>query len=243
MHRPVPSALGVVCALLLASGGAATLRAQEVGHDPDSSPYHDLDAKHDFSLFAGYWHAGKDLAGVAPRSGPLLGIRYDLLLGKSPVFLVGRFTHVIDDRSVIDPTLPASIRVLNPSQPAALNIIDGGFGVQLTGHKTFHRLAPVINVGAGLVTDFGGLGGPGHYHLGNQFAFTYGGGVRWIPGGPLSRLLIRGDLNNYMYDHHYPTSYHTLTADGSSAIPFLKPLAAWRNNGAFTLGVWYSFLR
>ncbi len=172
-----------------------------------------------------------------------MGLRYDLVFGKTPIFLVARVTHVIDDRTVINPTQPLSLRVIDPNQPAAMNIIDAGFGMQLTGHKTFHRLAPVINVGAGLVSDFGGLGGPGHYHLGNQFALTYGGGVRWIPGGPLSRLMLRGDVTNYLYDHHYPATYHTVTADGTSAIPLDKPLSAWRNNGAFTLGVWYAFLR
>jgi hypothetical protein len=222
---------------------ARSLQAQKVGYDPDQSPYHDIDDNHDWYLFGGYWSASPDAAKVSPRDGPLIGARYDLMIAKTPLFMVARVAHVFDDRTIINPTYPEAIRVLNASAPADLNIADIGLGVQLTGHKSFHRLAPVINFGAGVVSDLGGAGGPERYHLGTQFAGTYGFGIRWIPDAWLNRLTLRLDANNYLYEHHLPSSYHDLTADGTTAIPVTKALTEWRNNTALTFGIWYDFLR
>jgi hypothetical protein len=232
-----------VSAIALGAAHPTAIRAQEVGYNPEHSPYHDIDQNHAYSLLLGYWKPSFDEAGVTPREGPLVGLRYDLLIGKSPVFMVARVAHVFDERTIINPTYPVSIRVRDPHAPASLNIADIGLGLQLTGHKTFHRLAPTINVGVGTVSDLGGAGGPGHYHLGTQFAAVYGAGIRWLPDGALSRLSLRLDANNYMYQHHLPRSFHTITADGTTAIPLNKPLTQWRNNGAYTLGVWYAFFR
>lgn len=234
-------ATAVVCAV--ATLRAATLHAQEVGYDPDRSPYTDIDEHHAFSLFGGYWLAGKDAAGVGPRSGPIVGVRYDVLLGKTPLFFMARASRVIDDRAILDPTRPSSIRVITPDAPASLNIIDAGMGLQLPGHKTFHHLAPVINVGVGGVSDLGGAGGPGRYHFGTQFAAISGAGVRWIPGGWLSRLTLRVDASKYLFEYHYPKSFHDVTADGTSLLPADKPLVSWRNNTALSLGVWYAVSR
>jgi hypothetical protein len=248
--RPTRRTIGAriaLCAILsaiaLGTAHPAAARAQDVGYNPEHSPYHDIDQNHDYYLFGGYWLAGQDEAHVTPRSGPLVGFRYDLLIAKSPIFMVARVAHVFDDRTIINPTYPISIRVRTPDAPASFNMADIGLGLLLTGHKTFHRLAPAINFGTGVVSDLGGAGGPGHYHLGTQFAAVYGAGIRWLPDGALSRLSLRLDANAYLYEHHLPRSFHTITADGTTAIPLTKPLTQWRNNAAYTLGVWYAILR
>jgi hypothetical protein len=233
----------ILSAIALAALHPAAARAQEVGYSPEHSPYHDIDQNHGYYLLLGYWNPTLDEAGVTPRAGPLVGFRYDLLIGKSPIFMLARVAHVFDDRTIINPTYPVSIRVREPDASASVNIADIGFGIQLTGHKTFHGFAPAVNVGVGTVSDLGGAGGPGHYHLGTQFAAVYGAGIRWLPGGGLSRLSLHLDANNYMYEHHLPRSFHAITADGTTAIPLNKPLTQWRNNGAYTLGVWYAILR
>ncbi len=220
-------------------GGPAVARAQ-VGYQPEKSPYRDTEGHSDFYLQTGYFSSAKDAAGVGPRSGPLVGLRYDVLFGNTPIFFVTRFTHVFAARTVIDPTQPVASRVLQTKASAPFNIADVGLGLQLTGQKTFHGFIPVINVGGGLASDLGGTGGPGHYHFGTQLALTAGGGIRWVPGG---RLTLRADANTYLYPHHYPATYHTITGDGTQVLPSTHKLTAWRTNGAFTLGVWYAFLR
>ena len=233
-----------VLAVLALTLGAAPLLAQaQVGHPPDKSPYRDIDRHSDIYLLTGYWSSARDYAGVGPHSGPLLGVRYDLLLANTPLFFVARATHVFTDRTLLNPFLPTAERTTSfPSNPvpASINIADIGLGAQLTGQKTFHGFIPVINIGAGAVSDLGGSGGPGHYHLGTQPAATWGGGLRWVPGG---RLTLRADASVYLYPHRYPSTYKTITGDGTSVIPPSHSLVAWRNNGAFTFGAWYAFFR
>ena len=48
--------------------------AAQVGHEPASSPYTDLEYKQEFTALFGYSRAQKDPAGVAPQSAPLVGL-------------------------------------------------------------------------------------------------------------------------------------------------------------------------
>jgi hypothetical protein len=233
----------VLTFLALVLGATPSLARGQVGYPPERSPYRDIEGRSDFYLMTGYWSSARDYAGVGPHSGPLVGARYDVLLANTPLFLAARVTHVFTDRTVLNPFLPAAQRITSVSPNpvnASLNIADIGLGVQLTGQKSFHGFIPVINIGGGVVSDLGGSGGPGHYHLGTQPAATWGGGLRWVPGG---RLTLRADADVYLYPHRYPSTYKTITGDGTSVIPPAHALVAWRNNGAFTFGAWYAFFR
>jgi hypothetical protein len=53
---------------LVALLAAVPATAQMVGHDPESSPYLDLEHKQEISLLFGYLSARHDPAGVAPGS-------------------------------------------------------------------------------------------------------------------------------------------------------------------------------
>src|SRR6478672_4599036 len=56
---------------------AFPLRAQ-VGHDPESSPYRDLEYRQEFTPYGGYARARVDAAGVTPQSAAIAGLRYEL---------------------------------------------------------------------------------------------------------------------------------------------------------------------
>ena len=64
-------------ALLASTAGA------QVGYPPERSPYRDLEYRQELTLLTGYYAASADPAGVAPRSGPMLGLRYDVRVGAS----------------------------------------------------------------------------------------------------------------------------------------------------------------
>ena len=85
---------------------AAPLSAQvDVGYPPPQSPFRDLEFKHEITAFGGYYMAAKDPAGVAPRSAPMEGIRYELTVG-GPVQFVARIARVNSERQVINPLEP-----------------------------------------------------------------------------------------------------------------------------------------
>lgn len=238
---------------IVALGGAASARpaaAQggEVGYPPARSPFADIIYNQSFTVLGGYFHAAKDPAGVAPQSGPMFGLQYDL--GSGPAIFTTRVRTVLSDRTVLDPARPANDRVLG-TERRPLTMADLGLTLALTGPRTFHGIVPLIHTGAGVVTNFGGTD-PGGFTFGTSFALAYGIGVRYVPS-PAARYAFRVDLGNTLYRVRYPASYARLstgygplyagTPDSSSIIPANAALSRYRNNTAITVGVSYQFHR
>ena len=221
-------------ALLLLAASSPAL-AQEVGHAPAESPYRDVPFKQEITPFAGYFTAGRDPAGVAPRSGPLLGGRYEIRIG-GPAQFMARVGHVWSERRVIDPTLPVPSRDLG-TMSTSLYLADVGISLNLTGQKSWRGLIPVLTGGAGVVSDFKSADAGG-FRFGTQFAITVGGGVRWVPQD--GRLQLRVDLADYLYQITYPTSY---VVDSEELPRVTRKQSAWTNNLALTTGVSYRFFR
>ena len=74
----------------------------QVGHDPESSPYRDLEYRQELTPYGGYTRARVDPAGVHPQSAAMAGLRYELYLG-GPVSLTTDLSETFSDRTVIDP--------------------------------------------------------------------------------------------------------------------------------------------
>jgi len=213
----------------------ATLSAQVLGHMPDASPYSDVDSPHELAIFAGYYLASKDLAGVAPQSSPAIGARETINLA-GPIFAFARLTHTFSDRTAINPIDPASTRDIGTiSDP--ITMADVNLGFNFTGDRSFHNFQPAVSIGFGGASDLGAPHDIGGYRFGTVIMLTYGAGIRWVPPG---RLSFRFNIDNYMCEHSYPKSYHTITGDGTSVISTLHSLVDWRNNGMYTFGVSYA---
>ena len=207
---------------------AATARAQ-VGHLPENSPYRDLETRQEFTFFGGHYAAGQDLIGVAPRGGPMYGFRYDIHVG-GPAFLAARWSHVNGERFPIDPKKTGAARQL-PKQSTSLNLYDVDLAINLTGQKSYHHLVPVINLGGGIAT-CGCTVANDPYKFGTPFAFSFGGGLRYVPGG---RVQLRLDWTDFLYQLKYPPDYYVNTGNGA-AVPPDQSRTFWKNNRALTLG-------
>jgi hypothetical protein len=156
-----------------------------------------------------------------------------------PAQLTARFAHVFSERQIIDPSKPVGQRALGV-QSWPLYTTDLSLSINLTGQKSYFRLVPLINTGIGIASDFKGGTDVGGYKFGTAFAFTFGGGVRWVPGG---RFQMRADFADYLYQIQYPNSYTLGTVDNP---PVLKPnqgTSSWEHNLALTVGVSYLFFR
>lgn len=215
----------------------ATSASAQVGHTPESSPYRDLEYRQEMTLFSGYYSPSKDPAGVAPQSGPLIGLRYDVRVG-GPAYLTARVSRVFSQRTIIDPTkLPDQRTIGTESWPLYLS--DVGISLNLTGQKSLHHLVPVLNGGIGIATDFKGAD-QGGYQVGTQFALTFGGGVKWVPSG--GRLQLRADVTDHLFQIQYPTSYSTPPGANEPAVVSGAD-NVWKHNATFTLGASYLFFR
>ncbi len=227
--------LFVSCSLLL----ALPLGAQvSVGYPPNQSPFRDLEFKQELTAFGGYLKAGKDPAGAAPQSGPIAGLRYEITVG-GPAQLAVRFARANTERNVIDPTQPAASRNLG-TQSWPIYLADLGLSLNLTGQRSWHGVVPVIHTGFGIVTDAGKKVDADPYRLGTTFAISFGGGLRFVPGG---RFQMRADLGTYMYQIKYPTAYYTPASDETAVLENSQARNLWKRNPALTLGVSYFLFR
>jgi hypothetical protein len=220
-----------VAIAVIAPAGSA-----QVGYPPMQSPFRDLEYRQEFTLYSGYYAASDDPVGVAPRSGPTLGARYELRVG-GPAQLSVRFARVWSERTVIDPTLAPAERVV-AEEDVGLYLADAGFSFNLTGQKSWRGLVPVLAAGFGIATDFHGSRDVGGFRVGTPFAISAGGGVRWLPDGPYQ---LRVDVLNYWYQIQYPDSYFA----GTPTNPAVRTGAqnVWIRNLSLTLGASYQFFR
>ena len=215
---------------------ATTARGQ-VGHLPQSSPYRDLETKHEFTLFAGHYNAGEDPINVAPNDGPMFGLRYQIHVG-GPAFLMVRWAHVNSNRNAIDPTKIDAARQLG-KKDVSINLYDVSLALNLTGEKSYHHIVPVINVGGGIAS-CGCSVSQDPYSFGTPFAFSFGGGIRWVPGG---RFQLTADWNDYLYQLKYQTEYYLNPPGGTAAVTGNSSRSFWKNNRALTIGASLLFFR
>ena len=235
-----------VAATIFSLGLLAVTRplAAQVGYDPAKSPYHDVPWRQGLTTFAGWYNAAIDPAGVAPRSAPMFGVRYDLQLA-GPAQLTVRSAATSSKRHVIDPRQPKATRLLGDvSAPLLLTDVD--ITLNLTGQRSWHGLVPLIMFGGGVASDLKPASDIGNYKFGGTsgttFALSFGGGIRYVPGGRFNRLEVRGDVTDYLFAIKYPGSYIST----ATTLSVLKPNASassWRHNAGLTLGLTYRFLR
>lgn len=216
---------------------AATTAEAQVGHLPQSSPYRDVETSQEVTFFGGHYAAGKDPINVGPRAGPMFGLRYEKHVG-GPAFIMARWSHVNSERFPIDPTKTGSAAQLGKTD-VALNLFDVNLALNLTGQKSFHHIVPVVNLGAGIATCSCEVE-LDPYKFGTPFAFSFGGGLRYVPGG---RFQLRADWNNYLYQLKYPAEYYVNTTGSGAAAPPRQARSFWKNNRALTLGASFLFFR
>jgi outer membrane protein with beta-barrel domain len=227
--------LGALAAATVAAQGAAA----QVGHTPQASPYVDLVYRQDITTFTGYLNTQGDPAGVAPRSGPLAGMRYALHLS-GPASFTARVAYARSERTVLDPLEPAATRIVLPAAKVPLLMADAGVALSLTGFKSWNRLVPELNGGAGFVSDFRTQGDVGGFSFGTRFALTLGAGLRYVTGG---RFQLRADVTDNLYRISYPDSYYRTASDGTTIVDRDQNTAFWTHNPSVTLGVSYLFRR
>lgn len=233
-----PRRLAVAVLLLASTAGAA--RAQ-VGYTPAQSPFKDLVYRQEFTIFTGVFRAAGDPAKVAPQSGPLFGGKYAVRVG-GPAWFTARVATVSSERRVINPFHPAATRFVG-TKSDRLWLADLGIDLALTGNKSFHGIVPVLGGGAGVASDFVSKADSGGFKFGTNFAFTFGAGLRWVPGG---RWQARLDLTDYLYQINYPDQFYVevqSATDTSAVLSGKQSTRLWKHNAAIAIGASYQFFR
>lgn len=226
-----------VCSLALVAIIAPALPAQ-VGHLPTKSPYRDLEFRQELNWFGGWFNAQRDPAAVAPKPGPMAGMRYEVYLA-GPAHLHARVAGISSERTRLSPTAANNARVLGTNKVALLQA-DVGLTANLTGQRSIYHLVPYISTGLGIVSDLGRKEDEGGYKFGTPFAFALGGGLRFAPGG---RFQLRLDYTDHLYHVRYPDAYFLSTSGNTPLITDTRKRSVWTNNSGISLGASYFFYR
>ncbi|HEV2291511.1 MAG TPA: hypothetical protein VGR60_06710 [Gemmatimonadales bacterium] len=226
-------------ALLLAATFVARSVSAQVGHAPDSSPYRDI--THPNGLLFTYGHIGGDggSLGVGPHSGDSWGLRYDVKLSGLLGAHLG-FSHFTGVRDGYYPNDSVSKRRTGPYSQS-VTFIGVGMQANLTGPKTWHRLAPFVDaelgaaVGSQVAADTASL-----YDFGTKLYLDPGVGVQWFV---TSRLRIRFDARRVYWKLKYPVSFFAAPTAQPTANPIIPAggsTTEWSGNGWLSLGIHYS---
>ncbi|MDH4132371.1 MAG: hypothetical protein OEV95_11270 [Gemmatimonadota bacterium] len=216
-----------LAALVLAQPAAA-----QVGHPPQESPFRDITKK--WSLTALYGRIGGDggKIGVGPHDGPTYGGRFELVLG-APVAAAITVSHgdFVRDILIVQDTLAPPTR---GTVDQDVLMIEAALQLNVTGRKTWHRLAPFLALSAGWA---GGSTSPdallpdeSDYQFDSEFYWSVSGGTRLF----LSRqLFLRGDARYVSWKLKYPNTELDLIPDDK--------FEEWDGNFEWRVGLGFAF--
>ena len=221
--------------------------SQTVGHEPDRSPYRDIVNHESFTLFAGRFAGNAGPAGVGVLPGTAFGGRLAIRLS-GPVDFWLTFGEAASSRHVIiaDTTVTKTDSAKRgPDTKLPLVLGDLALVLNVTGDKTWHRLAPYVGVGLGFVAPTKSVTDPGGYRVGFNFALVPTVGTRFFLSDALA---VRLEIRDYFFRYQYPLAFFdtlNLRYAGPPPRPAVLPLGTsdrqWANHLTLWVGVAYGF--
>jgi hypothetical protein len=235
--------LGAVAAFVLClfTVAAATASAQ-VGHSPSSSPYHDIYKGHTFTAVGGYIMGDGGRFGIGPHDGPLYGFRYDIRTASATQFGL-QITQGDLQRLIVDPFVELANRVSGPVDQR-VTFLEADFQFNLTGGKTWHRLAPFVGAAVGLALAEDTPADTSGYDFGNKVYFSPHAGLRIFL---TQRLHLRGDARVAFWKMKYPDTFtqepplEPGVPPNSNAVIRNGNVSEWTLEPWFQGGLGYSF--
>ena len=233
------------CDFLLVLGallGAAPLAAQ-VGHRPGSSPYRDIPQGHTVTPIFGQFGGSGGQFAIAPHDGQVYGLRYDIRTG-SPVQLGLGIMRGTLTRLIVDPFVELANRVQGPVDQT-VTFAEANLQLNLTGGKSWHRLAPFVGAGVGLTFPSGTPADTSGFELGKKVYLAPTIGTRIFL---TSRLSLRGEARAVFVKVKYPQSFTQepplepgVPPDNSNAVITDGRVSEWITNSLLLVGLGYSF--
>jgi hypothetical protein len=229
-------------AVLAALAGGVTTAAAQVGHPPNRSPYHDIAKGHSITPLVAAFGGSGGKFGIAPHDGTVLGLRYEIR--NSQAIALGLQVARGDlDRLIVDPFVAVANRVSGPvTQTVTFAEVD--LQLNLTGGKSWHRLAPFVNAGLGLTFPESTPADTSGFELGRRVYLAPGAGFRLFL---TDRLHLRGEARVAFWKLKYPVSFtreppddpgtpedpHAVITDGN--------VSEWSTSSWLQAGLGFSF--
>ena len=217
---------------------AGTPLAAQVGHDPRSSPYRTLRYGQFIGASVGYFNGVGGQIGVAPHKGMTVGLRYDFL-GSGTVTIGLGASYGSLDRFIIDPTKPIATAQSGPVQQS-VTVIEGILQFNLTGGKTWNRIAPFVSGGVGLVLAGATPEDTTEFKFRTRISVTPGIGARVFLS---ERLFLKLEARSAFWQISYPESFRRAPSSAPDEPPVVASGKEWSTNGWYSVGLSYAFHR
>src|SRR4051812_38825313 len=178
----------------------------QVGYSPDKSPFRDIRKGHTLTAIAGYFGGSGGRFNVGPHNGTVFGGRYDIRTG-STIQLGFGISYGTLERAIVD----SFVSLTEPrfsSVGQSVTFADLAVQFNLTGGKSWHRLAPFIGavVGVGFAGDT--PSDTTRYEFGTEFYLAPTAGFRFFLG---DRIHLRSEIRALFWKLDYPALDADLT--------------------------------
>jgi hypothetical protein len=170
----------------------------QVGYSPDKSPFRDIRKGHSLTAVAGYFGGSGGRFGIGPHNGMVYGGRYDIRTASTLQFGLS-ISYGALERLVVDSLVATSLR----SGPVTQSVTFADISVQfnITGGKTWHRLAPFIGAVVGLAFASDTPQDITRFEFGNELYLAPTAGFRFFLS---DRLHLRSEIRGIFWKLDYP---------------------------------------
>lgn len=220
----------------------ASSASAQVGHAPGNSPFRDIYKGHAVSAMFGHVGGNGGLFGIGPHSGNSYGLRYDLRAGSSVQLGLG-FYRANLERLIVNPFVVLVNRVSGPVNQT-VSFAEANLQLNLTGGKTWHRLAPFLGASVGVTFPSGTAADTSGFEFGHKIYLAPTAGTRIFI---TSRLHIRAEARAMFWKIKYPVQF-TLeppdqpgTAEHPNAVISDNRTSEWTATPWLQVGLGYSF--
>jgi hypothetical protein len=227
---------------LLAVGMAVLLTpsvtSAQVGHSPTSSPYHDIRKGHTFTVTGGYFKGDGGRFGIGPHGDYVFGARYDIRSSSALQLGIGVARGTLH-RLIVNPFVVVANRVSGPVDQA-ITFAELNLQFNLTGGKTWHRLAPFVAVSGGIAFSQSTPADTSQYEFGNKLYLAPTAGFRFFIS---DRLHLRAEARATFWKLKYPTTFQQVPPEDPTAPPVLagNSTTEWTSSRWLQAGLGYSF--
>jgi hypothetical protein len=231
------AALRITVTISLAILTPAVALAQ-VGHPPHSSPYRDIRKGHSFTIMGGYFKGDGGNFGIGPHGGAVFGARYDLRTASTLQIGIG-VSHGNLERFIVNPFVVVANRRSGPVKQA-VTFAELDLHFNLTGGKTWHRLAPYVAVSGGIAFGSSTPADTSGYKFGKKLYLAPGLGLRFFV---TDRLHLRAEARGTFWKLKYPATFQQAPTEDPTAPPVLagSSTTEWTSSRWLQAGLGYSF--
>jgi hypothetical protein len=240
-HRAGSLALLGMRILVLCTLSSQPVFAQ-VGHPPTGSPFQDIRKGHTITAMGGYFGGSGGQFNIGPHRSEVFGGRYDIRTA-STIQMGLAVAHGTLDRFIVDPFVQLANRRTGPVRQQ-VTFAEIALQFNLSGGKTWHRIAPFVAAGVGLALGSATPADTSQYEFGRKIYFAPSAGFRFFI---TDRLHLRGEARVAFLRLKYPATFQAEpteepgTPENPNAVIVGDNLTEWTTSPWLQVGLGYSF--